>query len=165
MPHRLITIRTSKVHGYGIVAEKDIRPGQLIFYVRGKVRHLVIRSEKDSQKGQTWVGLGKELWLEPAGNNPTVYLNHSCSPNAGIRGKVSVVAMRPIKAGEEITIDYSTTEEDKLWSMECRCGSPVCRKVVQSIHSLSPAHIRRYGRAIPAYFRKVYERHHRTKNN
>ncbi|MEV0731459.1 hypothetical protein [Polymorphospora sp. NPDC050346] len=43
---------------------------------------------------------------------------------------MTVVARRPIPAGEELTIDYATLTGTETWSMTCRCGSPLCRQTV-----------------------------------
>ena len=37
--------------------------------------------------------------------NTAKYINHSCDPNAGIRNNRDIVAMKPIREGEEIVID------------------------------------------------------------
>jgi hypothetical protein len=61
---------------------------------------------------------------------PGVYFNHSCGPNASVRGTAELVALRPIRAGEAITFDYSLTlPASNPWVMgfACACGSPVCR--------------------------------------
>lgn len=61
-------------------------------------------------------------------------VNHSCAPNAGLRGQLSLVALRPIAAGEEICYDYVMTDSDyfgkSVFQMNCRCGSPDCRTLV-----------------------------------
>lgn len=56
--------------------------------------------------------------------------NHSCNPNAGLRGQISLVAMRDIEAGEEICFDYATSDGHPDFYMECRCGQPNCRGAV-----------------------------------
>lgn len=43
--------------------------------------------------------------------------------------------MRDIHVGEELTWDYDMTE-DSDWRMECRCGTPSCRKRIGSFASL-----------------------------
>ena len=58
-----------------------------------------------------------------------LYINHSCSPNCGIRGDIVGVAMRNISVGEEITFDYAFLDnEDNRF--KCTCGSPNCRHIV-----------------------------------
>ena len=56
-----------------------------------------------------------------------------------MRGYNELVAIRDIKSGEEITIDYSLTEwsddedwaEYDNWTMACACGSTACRKTIR----------------------------------
>ena len=59
---------------------------------------------------------------------PFGFVNHSCEPNAFMRryrGKVEFYALRPIRAGEEVTCDYGETHHNGR--LPCRCGSPRCR--------------------------------------
>ncbi len=65
------------------------------------------------------------------------YANHSCNPNTGIKNSFDLVAMREIEPGEEIVWDYAMTE-DTYWSMNCRCGSSQCRKLIAGYRFLSP---------------------------
>jgi hypothetical protein len=32
--------------------------------------------------------------------------------------------------------DYSTTVDDVIWSMECKCGQPTCRKVIGDFQTM-----------------------------
>jgi uncharacterized protein len=58
-----------------------------------------------------------------------LYSNHSCDANLGLRGEITFVAMRDIRAGEELTHDWATTDDDD-YSVKCNCGSPNCRKIL-----------------------------------
>ena len=58
-----------------------------------------------------------------------LYSNHSCDPNLGMRGEITFVAMRDIRAGEELTHDWAMTDDDD-YSIECNCGAPDCRKIL-----------------------------------
>jgi hypothetical protein len=51
-------------------------------------------------------------------------------PQLVARGPLTVVARRPIAAGDEATIDYALLTVEPTWSMECNCGSALCREVV-----------------------------------
>lgn len=61
-------------------------------------------------------------------------VNHSCNPNCGFRGQVTLVAIRDIESGEEITYDYAMT--DANWhdvvctKMKCLCGAGCCRGII-----------------------------------
>ncbi len=58
------------------------------------------------------------------------FFNHSCDPNAGIKGQIMIVAMRDIKTGEEITYDYAMTDAGYDYSFKCFCASKACRKII-----------------------------------
>ena len=65
------------------------------------------------------------------GGNGTHYINHSCVPNAFMQiiyDHILFFALRDIKAGEEITIDYESTlhSDDK----RCICGAKGCRGTI-----------------------------------
>jgi len=64
--------------------------------------------------------------------------------------------MQNIKKGEEITIDYSITEDDPYWKMTCVCGQIECRKVIQSIRFLPKKLFRKYKQHIPEWLKKSY---------
>jgi hypothetical protein len=55
------------------------------------------------------------------------YVNHSCEPNAGLQGAATLVAMRDIEPGEEITYDYAMTDTSAYDQFTCRCGANNCR--------------------------------------
>ena len=58
-----------------------------------------------------------------------IFSNHSCDPNIGVRGQIVFVALRRISAGEELTHDWATTDDDD-YTMTCRCGAPCCRGTI-----------------------------------
>lgn len=156
-----IIISKSRIHGKGIIANQDIKKGEIVFIIKGKPVHFVITNKKASLRYPRWVGMSKFSWIDP--HEPARFLNHSCSPSCGIKGKVEVVALHDIKKGEEITIDYSITEMDTLWHMKCNCGNNNCRKMIRSIQSLPREIFNKYTPYVPTYFMKVYNRYHNGK--
>jgi hypothetical protein len=58
---------------------------------------------------------------------PADWVNHSCAPNAGLRGQISLVAMRDIRPGEEICFDYAMSDTSNYDEFDCRCGARSCR--------------------------------------
>ena len=149
-----LIIHKSKVHGNGIFANEDIKRGELIDFVKGKIHHLKVLTKRESHSHPNWIGVSKYTWLDPM--PPYKFLNHSCNPSAGIKGRISVYAIRNIKKGEEVTIDYATTEIDPLWEMRCLCGETTCRKIIRSLQSLPKQLYAAYVPYIPTYFRKKY---------
>ena len=58
----------------------------------------------------------------------TAFINHSCAPNVFMRvqhGHPLLFALRPIKAGEELLLDYGDSHHDG--KLPCRCGAANCR--------------------------------------
>lgn len=66
------------------------------------------------------------------------FLNHSCEPNAHVRG-LELVALQDIAAGAEVTFDYHTTEWDMAVPFACLCGSPSCVRTVRGYRHLDEA--------------------------
>lgn len=53
--------------------------------------------------------------------------NHNCSPNAGFRGHIELIALNNIATGEEVTFDYATCLTASFGDMDCLCGAANCR--------------------------------------
>ncbi|MBD2446502.1 SET domain-containing protein-lysine N-methyltransferase [Nostoc sp. FACHB-152] len=67
-------------------------------------------------------------------DEPGRLINHSCSPNTGVRnnefGGYDFVAISNIALLEEITFDYETTECIVSAFSKCLCGSVNCRVII-----------------------------------
>ena len=65
---------------------------------------------------------------------PERHINHSCEPNTFVKtraGKRHVLALKDIRAGEEITYDYLINcHGGEVW--QCSCGAPGCRDIIPS---------------------------------
>lgn len=61
--------------------------------------------------GDMWLQIGKSQGIAPFRNNLCLYINHSCSPNSGIKNSVKIVAMKNIRR-DEVVFDYSTSETE-----------------------------------------------------
>lgn len=150
----------SKISGYGLFIKEGAKRGERICYIKGDKRHKINRSLNDSLANPDWVGIKKHWWIDPI--PPFKFLNHSCNPNAGIKGTVTLFALRNIKPGEEITVDYSTFEGDEQWQLEggkkCMCGETNCRGVIKSIHYLPRQVYKKYLPFISTHFKREYER-------
>lgn len=56
------------------------------------------------------------------------YINHSCQPNTFMRitaTRAEFYALRPIRRGEELTVDYGESHHEGR--LPCRCGAARCR--------------------------------------
>ena len=82
--------------------------------------------------------IGPDLYLGASGGLDDC-VNHSCSPNAGLRIaglNVELIALRDIAAGEEVCFDYSTTMDEDDFEMACQCGSSCCRELIRDFKHL-----------------------------
>lgn len=70
----------------------------------------------------------EDLYLAPvAPAEPADFVNHCCSPNAGMSGQIALVAMRDINAGEEVCYDYAMSDGSPYDEFECACSTANCR--------------------------------------
>ena len=58
-----------------------------------------------------------------------IYINHSCDPNVGPNGQITFIALRDIKAREELCYDYAMTTAHP-YELECNCKSEHCRRII-----------------------------------
>jgi hypothetical protein len=127
--------------GRGVFAGQHFQPGQPILTVGGPVLATPEMLALGPDRAYALqIGTGEFLDLMPPGR----YLNHSCDPNAGMVHDRVLIALRPIVPGEEIRFDYSTVMREDHWTMECRCGEYLCRRVVLDFHHLPPITQNRY---------------------
>ncbi|MFM6580459.1 MAG: EamA family transporter, partial [Dolichospermum sp.] len=88
-------------------------------------------------------------------DEPAQLINHSCSPNTGIRnnqfGGYDFIALFDIPDGTEITWDYSTTEFSDISIPQCYCGSLECRSNIRGFKFLSVEIKKKYGEFIADY--------------
>ena len=123
----LVYLKETPGMGLGIFAIRDIEKDEIIAEFHGPRIRI---EDMDGIPHEVWdhlfnVGLCDYI----IAREPAVRTNHSCNPNAGIVKDVFLSAMRKIKKDEEVTFDYSVVTADD-WQLECRCGSPQCRKII-----------------------------------
>ena len=123
--------RNNALNNIGYFAIEDLKKGETIF-IRGG--HLLTKNELFSSSViNSYFPISDEYFLaarsEDEEENIKLYINHSCNPNCGIKGEITFVAMRDIKNGEEITIDYAFIDNED-YSFKCTCGAPNCRKII-----------------------------------
>ncbi len=153
-------VKESGLHGLGVFAKRNIKKGEIVFIIKGLLKKWLVRNEKEANYGENWVGIGKNLWIDPTGTGR--YLNHSAKPTCGIRGRVTVCALRNIKKDEEITVDYSITEEQVLWGLQVVPEHGTKKRIViRSIQSMPINKYKSYLPYIPRYFQKIYRDHHK----
>ncbi|MEK7552245.1 MAG: SET domain-containing protein-lysine N-methyltransferase [Patescibacteria group bacterium] len=155
-----IVVKKSKIHGTGLFLEEDVSRRDFISYIRGHLSTLKkqkIHTPEAALMYPNWIGVSMSYWIDPA--MPFRYLNHSCDPSCGVKGKRRLYALRDLKAGDEITVDYSTIEANPHWQIKCSCGSKKCRGIVRALKYLPLSNFKKYYPFFPTAFRKFYIRY------
>jgi hypothetical protein len=126
-------VRASSIHGKGLFAKHVIANREIVAVKGGHVLTRAQWAGLEPGLGSAEIQIAEDLFIAPARSDhrdgSMLYTNHSCDPNLAIQGQIVLVAMRDIAPGEELTIDWATTD-DGDYEMECRCGSPRCRRTV-----------------------------------
>jgi hypothetical protein len=142
-----IEVRQSPIHGHGLFATDDFVRGEIVMVKGGHIVHRAQLAEINAQLGPVEIQIADDLFIAPVTaeerEGSMLYSNHSCDANLGMCGNIIFVARRGIGAGEELTHDWCTTDDDS-YSVECKCGSANCRKVVTGKDWQKPELQRRY---------------------
>lgn len=127
---KLFEIRESKICGLGVFAIKDFSKDEYISSLGNKVISVVDPFTMDSELYKHAFPIGKDKnQFTYIVSSPAIHLNHSCTPNAGIRNNNELIAIKKINKGEEIVVDYAMCNIDGF-EMACKCGNIKCRKRV-----------------------------------
>ncbi len=147
--HDNVYVGRSLINGRGLFAGITFRKGGVVYQPTGKIVHANDIDwdsiGKDGYDGFLQVG-GWE-YVDARKDPHFTNMNHSCNPNLGFKlleGKVSMVAIKRIFPGRELTFDYSTTmfEEEDEEPMPCHCRAYNCRGVIGDFRLL-PEHVQR----------------------
>jgi uncharacterized protein len=137
-----VTIRCSPIDGRGLFAAEDLNPGEIVCVKGGHVFTRAILKRVAPSLGPAEIQIANDLFFGPIcadeREGGMFFSNHSCDPNIhpctggrgfAVQGQIVFVALRRISAGEELTHDWATTDDDD-YRLECHCGSPKCRGIV-----------------------------------
>ena len=115
---------------YRLVATREFGIADRILLLEGEIVESPSRFSVQIGPGQH-VEVPAEVQVkQPLDRYRWRFLNHSCEPNAKFENP-NLVAIREIKASEQITFDYNTTEYDLATPFECHCKSDGCCGLVR----------------------------------
>jgi uncharacterized protein len=154
-------VRESSIQGRGLFAIADIAKDEI---VAAKGGHIVTRDqlrELTPRLGPAEVQIAEDLFICPVTEEERegsmIFGNHSCNPNIGVCGQIVFVAMRDIRAGEELTHDWAMTDDDDS-SMICRCGAQDCRGTITGKDWQRPELQARYAGYFSVYLLQKFPR-------
>jgi hypothetical protein len=127
----------SEEQGLGLFAARDIEAEELLGVKSGALvsTDFVLANAPMIQGSHVEFRQGLHLAPRHAHERLTTLLgyNHSCDPNAYVAEPGTILrAMRRIKGGEQITVDYATAYASPTQEFDCLCQSSNCRGHVQS---------------------------------
>jgi uncharacterized protein len=127
-----LMIRSSAIHAAGCYTTSRIRKGTLVVEYTGPRISKEEADVKYENSPTTYLfGIGDGSTVID-GHGTAMFINHSCDPNCEteeIEGKVWIIAIRNIRAGEELTYDYNLYDGDEDEAL-CNCGAKSCRKTM-----------------------------------
>ncbi len=138
---KFITQETPK--GKGVFTSAPIRAREFLFSFRGSGPLLTYQEMKKLSRETPCLQIGHDKYIWTT-QSPQRYVNHSCEPNTGLRNLTELYALRDIKAGEEVTCDYSATMDEDDWEMDCLCDAPTCRGRIRDFKYLARELQQRY---------------------
>jgi len=141
----------TKKCGDGIFAVKNIKEGEMLAVFGGYILHIKDEAKLPPDYSDTGIQISDQFVVSTfLSKEPTDNFNHSCDPNAGINGQIFLIAMRDIKAGEQVTFDYamclSYTKKyaPYFYKTKCLCGTKNCRGYITANDWKIPALQKKY---------------------
>jgi SET domain-containing protein len=145
--------------GYGVFAIAPIGAGEVLLAWGGDVLTAEEFSKQPVRVQQHSLQIEEDLYLVPSGaDEPADYVNHSCEPNAGMRGQIVLVALRDIDPGEEVCYDYATSDGGPYDEFDCACGAPSCRGKITGNDWKRPELWERYAGYFSPYLQRRIDR-------
>ncbi|MDQ3233123.1 MAG: SET domain-containing protein-lysine N-methyltransferase [Pseudobdellovibrionaceae bacterium] len=118
----------NKSHGLGVFAAQNFVIGD---------RLAIFEAEFVEYPTRYTIQVDNRKHLVTEGNLGA-FLNHSCDPNARfVAETLEIIAVKPIKKGEEVTFNYLSSEWEMASPFQCQCGSDDCHGSVQGFRHLS----------------------------
>lgn len=128
-----VSVKKSTIHGKGLFAIEPIAKGEVVCVKGGYIFNRQTLQTMPEWFRAAEIQVADGLFIGPVTEaereGSMIFSNHSCDPNIGVQGQIVFVAMRDIDAGEELTHDWATTDDDD-YRLECNCGAPKCRKIL-----------------------------------
>jgi hypothetical protein len=149
-------LEVRQVYGdqFGVFALQPLEQDELLAVWHGAIFRGAQLADLPAQLVSLSIQVEEDLYLVSPHPTPADRINHSCEPNAGLRGQIALVAMRPIAVGEQITFDYAMSDGSSYDEFECLCGTPSCRGYVTGQDWMRPELQVRYAGYFSPYLQK-----------
>lgn len=116
--------------GLGLFATAPIAKGDIIVEYLGPRIPTALARELDRRKANKYLFEVDRRWTIDGSSRSNLarYVNHACKPNAEaelVRGRMLYRAVKRIRPGEEITIDYGEEHMQLYFAQGCQCATCV----------------------------------------
>jgi uncharacterized protein len=135
--HAEVEVRPSAIAQLGLFARTPIPAGTVACRLGGRLvsgaeltEILAAAAGRPDPPYIDTITVGDDSHLILPAGQPVRYGNHSCDPNLWWTGPYTLTARRLIEAGEEVTNDYATSTGVADFSMNCACGTALCRGMI-----------------------------------
>jgi uncharacterized protein len=136
-----LEVQSSDVHGQGVFATRHIAAGETLIEYVGEIitmAEALARPPHDAANPEHtfYFYVDADRVIDALhGGNASKWMNHSCRPNCVpdvVKGRVFILARRPVFRGEELTFDYGLFSDEPMSDAlkaryACRCGAKKCR--------------------------------------
>jgi uncharacterized protein len=145
--------------GFGVYAIESVAAGEVVSVWGGTIVDAEQLETLPHEIQQHTVQIEEGLYSATIGGAETAdFINHSCDPNLGLRGQITLVALRDIEVGEEVCFDYAMTDCTPYDEFECHCGSAICRGTVRGDDWKLPELWARYASYFSPYLQRRIDR-------
>jgi len=127
-----LAIRPSAIHRYGVYAVERIPANRKVIEYTGQ-RVNRFEAKRRGEGDYTYLFAVDPYWTVDGavGGSGAEIINHSCEPNLYtnvFKGHILYMSKRPIRKGEELTVDYRFAKD--VDRVICRCGAKQCRGTI-----------------------------------
>jgi SET domain-containing protein len=127
-----LCVGPSTIHRWGVYAAESIPANRKVIEYTGE-RISRRETKKRSERPLNYIFTLDAYWSidGSVGGSGAEFINHCCDPNVFsriVRGHILYYSARPIRKGEELTVDYRF--EKHVEKVPCACGSSRCRGTI-----------------------------------
>ena len=127
-----LRVESSKIHRWGVYAAESIPANRKVIEYTGE-RISRRETKKRSERPLNYIFTLDSYWSidGSVGGSGAEFINHCCDPNVFsriVRGHILYYSARPIRKGEELTVDYRFDKH--VEKVPCGCGSLKCRGTI-----------------------------------
>ena len=141
--------------GHGVFANQALAAGELITVWGGEIVTAEELAQLPVERQTHGIQVEEDIYMVSlVDDDPADFVNHSCDPNCGMSGQITLVALRDIAVDEEICFDYAMSDSSDYDEFDCACGSPNCRKKIGGNDWKKPELQKRYNGFFSPYLQR-----------